>query len=195
MTVFEMARELKSANIVRLKEEMDDAWETAHEPGASTETARQFFETYNSIRSCREQMKQDLIDIDYSTEEIDFATQRLDKIKKIDARGRNESEDSIPLMKGLWLQLVKALLLQKDDKSHPMSPTTFEGTPSADKGHIAGLAREECAKLNRLKLNTSERIRAFAERCKFEFRFCSWLRMYMSHSRREIGLLFNCNQK
>jgi hypothetical protein len=102
---------------------------------------------------------------------------RLEKIKKIESRGRNESEDSIPLMKILWLQLVKALLLQKDDKNHPLTPTTFEGTPEADKGPIAEVAREECANLNRLRKQPSELIRTFAARCKFEHRFCTWLRM------------------
>ena len=69
-----------------------------------------------------------ILNDDYSTEEVEEAALRLEKIKKIESRGRNESEDSIPLMKILWLQLVKALLLQKDDKNHPLTPTTFEGT-------------------------------------------------------------------
>ena len=80
-------------------------------------------------------------------------------------------------MKILWLQLVKALLLQKDDKNHPLTPTTFEGTPEADKGPIAEVAREECANLNRRRKQPTELIRTFAARCKFEHRFCTWLRM------------------
>ena len=177
MTVAEKAKELKTATILKLYLEMEDAWDASQEPGSSSTLVNQFRDTYESLRACREQLKEDILNDDYSTEEIDQAAFRLEKIKKIDSRGGSESENSIPLMKGLWLQLVQALLLQKDDKNHPTTPTTFEGTPTADKGPIGSLAREECANLNRLKLISPELIRSFAERCKFEFRFCTWLRM------------------
>ena len=43
----------------------------------------------------------------------------------------NDSEDTIPLMKQIWLQLVKALLLQKNIKNTGNPPITFEMTPTA----------------------------------------------------------------
>jgi hypothetical protein len=95
---------------------MEDAWAASQEPGSTSTQANQFRDTYETLRACREQLKEDILNDDYTTEEIDQAAFRLEKIKNIDSRGGNESEDCLPLMKRLWLQLVQALLLQKDDK-------------------------------------------------------------------------------
>ena len=94
MTVAEKAKELKQASILKLYSEMADAWEASREPGSSSSQSDQFRDTYESLRACREQLKEDILNDDYTTEEIDQAAFRLEKIKKIDSRGGNESENS-----------------------------------------------------------------------------------------------------
>ena len=72
--------------------------------------------------------------------------------------------------------MVKALLLQKNYKNDGNPPPTFEMTASASKEPIAIFARGECAKLTRLAMEDGDTVRSFAERCKSELRYCTWLR-------------------
>jgi hypothetical protein len=133
-------------------------------------------ETYEQLKSYVIQLKEDVVRARYSKTEIDEAKDRLQRVKQIDELGSNDSEDTIPLMKQIWLQLVKALLLQKNFKNSSNPPVTFEMTPDASKEPIASLARGECSKLSRLCLEDGELVRPFAERCKSELRYCTWLR-------------------
>ena len=72
VTVFDKAKELK-LSIVRLKQEMDDALNAAHEPGTNVEEINQYNEIYDSLQSCREQLKADILNDEYSTEEVEEA--------------------------------------------------------------------------------------------------------------------------
>jgi hypothetical protein len=73
VTVFDKAKELKLATIARLKQEMDDALNAAHEPGTNVEEINQYNEIYDSLQSCREQLKADILNDEYSTEEVEEA--------------------------------------------------------------------------------------------------------------------------
>ena len=142
----------------------------------SASASADFLETYEEIQAYRWQLKEDLRQADYTEEELMAATLRLEKIKTIEDRNGNNSESMIPLMKEIWLQLVKTLLLQKNNKAAGSAPVTFDRTPLASKEPIASLARGECSKLTRLIMEDGEMIRNFAARCKSELRFCNWLR-------------------
>jgi hypothetical protein len=61
---------------------MDDALDAAHEPGTDVEGINTYNEIYDSLQSCREQLKVDILNDDYSTEEVEEAALRLEKIKK-----------------------------------------------------------------------------------------------------------------
>jgi hypothetical protein len=176
MTVYEQAEQMKEMSLAKLKTEMLEAFEAAREPGIPETVRQQFLTTYEEIQAYRWQLKEDLRQADYTEEEISQATLRLEKIKTIEDRGGNASENTILMMKEIWLQLVKTLLLQKNNKSAGHTPVTFERTPLASKEPIASLARGECAKLNRLRMEEGELLRVFASRCKSELRFCNWLR-------------------
>ena len=176
MTVFEQAQQMKEQSLSKLKSEMLEAWNAAQEPGISTAANQDFLETYEQIQAYRWQLKQDLRQADYTEEELTAATLRLEKIQRIEDRGGNSSESVIPLMKEIWLQLVKTLLLLKSNKAAGSEPSTFENTPLASKEPIAIIARGETAKLSRLVMEDGEMIRVFAARCKSELRFCNWLR-------------------
>jgi hypothetical protein len=176
MTIFEQAQQTKEHSLAKLKTEMLEAWNAAQEPGIPLTANQQFMDTYEQIQAYRWQLKEDLREADYTEEELAHAAQRLEKIKKIEERGVIDSESTIPMMKEIWLQLVKTLLLQKDNKAAGSAPSSFDRTPLASKEPIACLARGECAKLNRLVIHEGELLRVFAARCKSELRFCTWLR-------------------
>jgi hypothetical protein len=118
---------------------MLEAWDAAREPGISTTASADFLETYEEIQAYRWQLKEDLRQADYTEEELMAATLRLEKIKTIEDRNGNNSESMIPLMKEIWLQLVKTLLLQKNNKAAGSAPVTFDRTPLASKEPIASL--------------------------------------------------------
>ena len=130
---------------------------------------------YENIYEKRQVLKTQVQNADYSEDEIKEATQRLQKIKQIENRGNNESENTVSQMKDIWKQLVQALLLQKS-KSRDAPSVTFVNTLTASKEPIAKIARAECSKLNRLVLGEGEDIRAFSARCRSEELYCAWLR-------------------
>jgi hypothetical protein len=123
MTVFEQAQQLKEVSIDQLKEEMIEAWEASQCEGQSDTVTEAFLDTYEKIKSYRIHLKVDIVKARYSPTEIDEAKERLQRIKQIESHGSNDSEDTIPLMKQIWLQLVQALLLQKTFKNSGLPPS------------------------------------------------------------------------
>ena len=116
-----------------------------------------------------------MVDFLQCTEEIEKAKARLSRIKVIG--GGEESEDTLPLMTKIWVQLVRALLLHKlSNRQSGAAPITFLTTPTISTESIALFARMECGKLNRLALQQGEDVRVFSARCRQEERYCAWLR-------------------
>ena len=122
-------------------------------------------------------VQQQIVDVDYTREEIEQARLRIQKIKDMESLSVDESENTILQMSKIWHQLVQAILLCKlTSKQTGHGPVSFKDTPTASMEPIATFARSESGKLNRLSLETGETVRSFAARCKEQERYCSWLR-------------------
>ena len=117
MTVFEQAQQLKEALIDKLKEEMEDAWKASECKGQDHTVTESFLETYDQIKDYRISLIEDIVHARYSQPEIDQAKERLQRVKQIESHGSNDSEDTIPLMKQIWLQLVKDFYCRKISKT------------------------------------------------------------------------------
>ena len=176
-TVFEQAENTKKHLISLIGKKLEkihqqNTQEDLEQEGSEYSTD---WKEYENIYETRQVLKTQVQNADYSEDEILQATQRLQKVKQIESRGNNESEDTVSQMKDIWKQLVQALLLQKS-KSRDAPSVTFVNTLAASKEPIAKIARAECSKLNRLALGEGEDIRAFSARCRAEELYCAWLR-------------------
>jgi hypothetical protein len=137
MTISEQAEQLKIQLIARVKINRDAAWEASQKQdseGTTSEDTSKFEENYYSLQKYRETLKEEVQTATYSDAEIDEASQRLQRKKRIDNVGSDNLEDIVIQMAIIWRQLTQALLLQKD-KTHGSPPITFVGTPSSSKEH------------------------------------------------------------
>ena len=174
-SIFEQAEISKKHLITNLGNKLEKMHHQNTQQGEEEGNEEVNWAEYEEIHERRTLLKTQLQNADYSEDEIKQSTERLNKIKEIDSRGNNESEDTVAQMKSIWKQLVQALLLQKG-KSQDAPLVTFINTRTASKDPIAKIARAACSKLNRLVLEEGEDIRAFSARCRAEELYCSWLR-------------------
>jgi hypothetical protein len=174
-SIFEQAEISKKHLIANLGSKLEKMYQQNTQQGEEEGSEEVNWADYEEMHEKRTLLKIQLQNADYSEEEIKQSTERLHKIKEIDSRGNNESEDTVSQMKIIWKQLVQALLLQKS-KSQDAPLVTFANTLTASKDPIGKISRAACSKLNRLVLEEGEDVRAFSARCRAEELYCSWLR-------------------
>ena len=181
LTLFDQLQMLKQAKITRLKSEKDKFLTNAKvefaAPSTPVDRKNRLNETFLFVSKRIQRVENELLEAIYSDKQVVKATARLERIKKWEKQ-KDESEDTVPQMMGIWRQLAQALLLQKLALSKPAKDSavvSFENVPSTSKEPIATLWRFECGKLSRLMMGAKETVRTFASRCKNEERYCAWL--------------------
>ena len=116
LTLFDQLQVLKQAKIARLTSEKDRFLVSAKVEFATPNTpiARKskLNETLVFVSKRIQRVENELAEAIYTTKQIAKATARMERIKTLE-KPKDESEDTVPQMMGLWKQLAQALLLQK----------------------------------------------------------------------------------